>query len=92
MKWISRLQVALDNNCFELYLQRIQNVQNKETSSEHYEVLLRMIGDEGEIIPPGAFLPAAERFNLVGSIDRWVVENVFKKLQELKKNKKIQIT
>ncbi len=88
MKWISRLQAALDKNCFELYLQRIQNVQNKEAASEHYEVLIRMVGDNGEIIPPGAFLPAAERFNLVGSIDRWVVENVFKKLQELKQNKK----
>ncbi|MFW5443630.1 MAG: EAL domain-containing protein [Methylococcaceae bacterium] len=88
MQWISRLQAALDNDCFELYLQRIQDVRSTETASEHYEVLLRMIGENGEIIPPGAFLPAAERFNLVGSIDRWVVENVFKKLEQLKKDNK----
>lgn len=85
MQWISRLQVALDNDNFELYLQRIQNADTLSVASNHYEVLLRMVGDEGEIIPPGAFLPAAERFNLIGSIDRWVVENVFKKLKSFKK-------
>ena len=86
MQWISRLQTALDNDNFELYLQRIQNAESPSVASEHYEVLLRMIGEEGELIPPGAFLPAAERFNLIGSIDRWVVDNVFKKIKNLKKN------
>ena len=86
MQWISRLQTALDNDRFELYLQRIQNAESLSVVSEHYEVLLRMIGEDGELIPPGAFLPAAERFNLIGSIDRWVVDNVFKKIQNLKKN------
>ena len=89
MQWISRLQAALDNDCFELYLQRIQNTSQTSVATEHYEVLLRMIGENGEIIPPGAFLPAAERFNLIGSIDRWVVEQVFKKLNRLRKLNKI---
>ena len=89
MQWISRLQSALDNNSFELYLQRIQNADSLSVVSEHYEVLLRMIGEKGEIIPPGAFLPAAERFNLIGSIDRWVVDNVFKKIRCLKKNNQL---
>ena len=88
MQWISRLQAALDNDSFELYLQRIQDVSFQGTDSKHYEVLLRMVGENGEIIPPGAFFPAAERFNLVVSLDRWVVENIFKKLQNLKKSKK----
>ncbi len=81
MQWISRLQTALDNDNFELYLQRIQDANTLSVVSNHYEVLLRMVGEEGQIIPPGAFLPAAERFNLIGSVDRWVVENVFKKLK-----------
>jgi len=84
MQWISRLQAALDNDDFVLYLQRIQNIKSQNVPSEHYEVLLRMVGDNGETIPPGAFLPAAERFNLVGSLDHWVVENVFKTLAALK--------
>ena len=78
MQWVSRLQAALDNDCFELFLQRIQCVSCQDDSSEHYEVLIRMVGENGETIPPGAFLPAAERFNLIGSIDTWVIENVFK--------------
>jgi len=87
MKWVSRLQAALDNDCFELFLQRIQSVRCQEIESNHYEVLIRMIGENGDIIPPGAFLPAAERFNLIGSLDTWVVENVFKKLEQLRINK-----
>lgn len=89
MQWVTRLQAALDNDCFELYLQRIQDISYQDTATEHYEVLLRMIGEQGEIIPPGAFLPAAERFNLVGSLDRWVVEKVFKKLQYHKKRQNL---
>ncbi len=88
MQWVSRLQAALDNDCFELFLQRIQCVECQDVPSEHYEVLIRMVGDDGEIIPPGAFLPAAERFNLIGSVDTWVVENVFKKLKGLQDVKK----
>ncbi|MCF6204013.1 MAG: EAL domain-containing protein [Methylococcaceae bacterium] len=86
MQWISRLQAALDNDNFELYLQRIQDAETLSVASNHYEILLRMIGEDGEIIPPGAFLPAAERFNLIGSIDRWVIENVFKKIKNIKKS------
>ena len=86
MQWISRLQAALDNNKFELYLQRIQDTKQTAIHSNHYEVLLRMIGEKGELIPPGAFLPAAERFNLISSLDTWVVQNVFKKLKQLKNN------
>jgi len=84
MQWVSRLQAALDNDCFELFLQRIQCVECKDSDSDHYEVLLRMIDEHGETIPPGAFLPAAERFNLIGSVDTWVVEKVFEKLEGLR--------
>lgn len=88
MQWISRLQTALDKDSFVLFLQRITNTDSAENTAEHYEVLLRMVGENNEIIPPGAFLPAAERFNLIGSLDRWVVENVFKKINEIDKNDK----
>ncbi len=84
MQWVSRIQAALDNDSFELYLQRIQCVNCQNTTSEHYEVLLRKRSVNGDIIPPGAFLPAAERFNLIGSVDTWVIENVFKKLERLR--------
>ncbi len=88
MQWVSRLQAALDKDRFELFVQRIQSVKHQDKASDHYEILVRMVSEKGEIIPPGAFLPAAERFNLISSLDSWVVENVFKKLEHLKSIKK----
>ena len=86
MQWVSRLQKALDNDQFELYLQRIQSTEDLSVMSNHYEVLLRMIGENGELIAPGAFFPAAERFNLVGHLDWWVIEHVFEKIKPLEKS------
>ncbi len=82
MRWISRIQEALDEDRFVLYVQRIQDAQQQSASS-HYEVLVRMLGSEGEIIPPGAFLPAAERFNLIASLDRWVFDKLCDYLEGL---------
>ena len=73
MRWTSRLQQALDNNHFELYYQPIVNIQGQSDNSLHLEILLRLRDDDDNIIPPGAFLPAAERYGLLASIDRWVV-------------------
>ncbi|MCZ6805274.1 MAG: EAL domain-containing protein [Proteobacteria bacterium] len=47
------------------------------STDTHYELLIRMVDEKGEIIPPGAFLPAAERYNLISKLDRWVIENAF---------------
>ncbi len=77
MQWVSRLQKALDDDSFLLYAQPIQSIVNSEDKG-HYEVLIRMIDENtGRIIPPGAFLPAAERFNLMPKIDRWVIGKIF---------------
>ena len=75
MHWTARITKALEDNRFCLYYQNIVNLESDEI--EHIEVLIRMIGEDGLIIPPGAFLPAAERFNLMTSIDRWVITHVF---------------
>ena len=85
MRWISRIQEALDENRFVLYVQRIQDAQ-QQSASLHYEILVRMLGSEGELIPPGAFLPAAERFNLIASLDRWVFDKLCDYLQGLSGN------
>lgn len=75
MHWTARITKALEEDRFCLYQQNIISVETR--AIEHVEVLLRMIGEDGAIILPGAFLPAAERFNLMVSIDRWVISNVF---------------
>lgn len=49
----------------------------------HGEILLRMLSDSGELVPPLAFIPAAERYNLMAKIDKWVIENVIRMLQDI---------
>ena len=71
-RWVTRLEEALDDNAFELHAQRIEPLSER-SGPPHAEVLLRLRGEGGELFPPGAFLPAAERFHLAGRIDRWVL-------------------
>ena len=74
LQWSGRIRNALDLNLFSLYQQPIVSTQHLGSDSEvGYEILLRMRDDDGTIIPPNAFIPAAERYNLMPHIDRWVV-------------------
>ena len=73
MGWVGRINQALDDNRFTLYAQEITPLQRD--SHKHYELLIRMLDENGETIPPGAFLPAAERYSLIEKIDAWVVEH-----------------
>jgi len=76
MSWESHINHALENDSFELYYQHYQGL-SKRIEGHHYEILLRMRDQKGNIVLPSTFLPAAERCNLTGNIDRWVVENYF---------------
>jgi len=73
MGWVGRIQKALDEDRFVLYVQKILPLNGRNLDSMHYEVLLRMHGEDGALIPPMAFIPAAERYGLMPTIDRWVV-------------------
>lgn len=77
MSWVSHINHALENDSFELYYQHYQALSQR-VEGHHYEILLRMRDQEGNIVPPSTFLPAAERYNLTAQIDRWVVENYFR--------------
>ena len=68
--WLERLRAAVEEERFELLAQPIRGIC--ATDTERHELLLRMRGDDGELVPPGTFLPNAERFGLIGRIDRWV--------------------
>ncbi len=76
MQWVSRLTHALDANRFRLYQQVIAPLAQHGQSRPHYESLLRLMDEEGQVVEPMAFLPAAERYNLMPAIDRWVVREV----------------
>ena len=72
MQWVARINTALEEDKFHLYAQAIMNI--KEQDITHYEILIRLEDEEGNIIPPGAFLPAAERYSLISKLDRWVIK------------------
>ncbi|MFK5894525.1 MAG: EAL domain-containing protein [Pseudomonadota bacterium] len=80
MLWVSRINKALKNDRFVLYFQLIRPVAHSE--GLHFEVLLRMLDEHGNIIPPGTFLPAAEHYDLIKKIDRWVISHMFDWLAE----------
>ena len=74
MQWVSRINRALEEKRLVLYRQPIISLSNG-FAIHHYELLLRMVDQEGKLIPPGNFIPAAERFGLMPTLDRWVMEN-----------------
>lgn len=82
MGWASRVREVLDNDRFQLFYQPIVGINDGKTES--YEVLLRMPFDDGQIILPGGFMPAAERFGLIHSIDRWTVARSIRTLAKLR--------
>ena len=82
MAWVQRLHVALEDNRFTLYAQEITPLSGVQEGGGHVEILLRLQDESGRMVFPDSFIPAAERYGLMSSIDRWVVENVFKIISE----------
>jgi diguanylate cyclase (GGDEF)-like protein/PAS domain S-box-containing protein len=75
--WVGRIASALKENRFVLYHQTYRTLNPDAGMRLHMEVLLRMVDENGDIILPALFLPAAERYDLVQDIDRWVINKVF---------------
>ncbi|TVQ73021.1 MAG: EAL domain-containing protein [Chromatiaceae bacterium] len=76
MEAVSRINQALAEHRFRLYVQPIVPVTDQQ-HPPHQEILLRMLDEEGRVVMPGAFIPAAERFGLMPAVDRWVVHHFF---------------
>ncbi|MDP2830150.1 MAG: EAL domain-containing protein [Sulfuricellaceae bacterium] len=85
MQWISRISLAFEEHRFRLFYQKIVQVHPPgspdpdpfHTDDQHYEVLIRLIDENGSIVPPGAFIPAAERYKVMPNLDRWVIRTLF---------------
>ena len=75
-QWVTRITRALEENRFCLYCQKIIPLKEKNRQ-EHYEILLRLLDTEGKLVPPMAFIPAAENYDLMPAIDRWVIATFF---------------
>ena len=80
--WSQQIQKALKDDTFVLHYQPIVDVNTGEPA--FYEVLLRMQAGPRKLIPPSAFLPAADRFGLMAEIDRWVIRNALRKLSAVR--------
>ncbi|MCK4705596.1 MAG: EAL domain-containing protein [Gammaproteobacteria bacterium] len=81
MQWVSRITEALEEDRFTLYCQSIMPLN--ETAPKHVELLIRMLGKDGKVISPMAFIPAAERYNLMQDIDHWVIRSSFAQIHKL---------
>ena len=79
IEWVQRLRQAMDHQRLELFAQRIQPLGE---AAPHQELLLRMRDEQGQLITPDRFIPAAERYNLMQDIDRWVIGTAFRLLSE----------
>ena len=83
MDWASRLTQALEEDRLRLYFQPYMALGLPGSKGQHIEILLRLIDEDGQLVPPGSFLPAAERYNLMPTIDRWVIRTVFARYRDL---------
>lgn len=80
LEWVERIRTALEENRLTLHAQPVVEACSGKTTQ--LELLVRMIGPHGQLIMPGSFLPIAERFGLIGEIDRWVVTRAIRMLGE----------
>ena len=81
IEWIGRVQQALRDDQFELHCQPVLPLVD-QARAPHFEILVRMLDDDGQAILPGQFLPAAERYQLMPLVDRWVIRNALRCLAD----------
>jgi EAL domain-containing protein (putative c-di-GMP-specific phosphodiesterase class I) len=84
MQWVGEIHRAMEEQRFSLYAQEIIEIGAPRRRGRHFELLVRMRNGRGEIVPPMAFIPAAERFNLMPQIDRWVVNTALSELSRMR--------
>ena len=80
MHWVSKLTRACDDSSFELFYQPIVPIGSNTDEREHFELVLRLRDESGTWVTPAEFIPAAERYNVMSSIDRWVVRQALDKV------------
>jgi diguanylate cyclase (GGDEF)-like protein/PAS domain S-box-containing protein len=75
MEWIAKINKAAEEDRFILYQQAIAPLSLSSGLQNKAEILLRLVNEDGSIARPGDFIPAAERYNLMPLIDRWVIKH-----------------
>ncbi|MDJ0793336.1 MAG: EAL domain-containing protein [Woeseiaceae bacterium] len=83
MKWVSRITSAVEDDRLELFYQPIIGIGDDNGEHRgHYELLLRMRDEDGQLVSPDQFIPAAERYNLMSTLDRWVIHEALSQLAD----------
>ena len=83
MKWVTRITSAVEENRLELFYQPIIGIGKESSKARgHYELLLRMRDEHGKLVMPDMFIPAAERYNLMSKLDRWVIHEALTQLAD----------
>ncbi|MEH6443803.1 MAG: EAL domain-containing protein [Oceanospirillaceae bacterium] len=75
LEWVNRITEAIDKNQFALHVQPIMYAETLDV--HHYEILIRLVSDNNQIIYPNEFIPPAERYGIMSNIDRWVINQTF---------------
>nr|WP_282452624.1 EAL domain-containing protein [Lysobacter sp. CAU 1642] len=83
MDWVQRIREALAEDRFCLYFQELRPLGRQVGAPPHFELLVRMRDRSGAMVPPGAFIPAAERFGVMPEVDRWVVRTALARFESL---------
>ena len=86
MQWVSRLNQAIKEDRFELYCQPIASMSNGD--EKRCEILLRLRDEDDKLVLPGEFIPAAERYNLMVNIDKWVIANALARIGQYRAENK----
>jgi diguanylate cyclase (GGDEF)-like protein len=89
MRIIPLIHHAIENDQFTLYYQEITPILDDD--SRKIEVLIRLVGNDGKIKPPGQFIPIAEKFHIITEIDKWVVRKAFIAVKEMPANVEVSI-
>jgi diguanylate cyclase (GGDEF)-like protein/PAS domain S-box-containing protein len=79
MHWVARVTRAAEENRLELYFQPIRPIARG--GAAFHELTVRLRDDDGRLVAPGEFIPAAERYNVMSVIDRWVVQRAIERLK-----------
>lgn len=80
MNWSQQLSQAIQEDRLLLYVQKILPLDAHSGQKPHLEILVRMVGEAGRLVPPMSFIPAAERYGMMPALDRWVIRNVLARL------------
>ena len=86
-EYLNKISEAFEQDLFRLYYQQICPASEQYLEHKHGEVLLRIEEQTGKLLLPGQFLPIAERHNLMGTIDRWVIRKFLAQISQVKDSK-----